>query len=235
MNNLPIAVARILVHLAALLVALVARPFATTGTVGELCVNYVSRTTFGLESGKFAPTFALMSFNPRTRTSLVVAQIDDFPNGAWERGFGALIYGAMYWLEWKVGAVPALLPPQLGKDWNTLYWNDGADGVPPATFDAPAHRKILADGGGNSFSDTFHGFATPVIWLNTETGERKTLSDEPFPGTSPALQIATADNFILIAEESGHHTVVADMNTGEVLLRAGAFSHSPRWGECPAK
>ena len=252
---------------------------ATTATAGELCVNYVSGTHIEqLESAPYnwlhdcdGGKCAFTSFNPRTRTSLVVAKIEGIPDYiVWDKGFGVLTYkvpsgsykvpSRAYKLKWRLGAVPTLLPskvrvvppfphpspPQsqsLGKVWNSFLWDAFApkrnlDSKPASlTFDAPAHRKIEA---GDASGDTYEAFGTPIIWSDTETGEKKVLTQKPVPdgsnGTSHPLAISTADNFILIAEKfSGADAIVADMNTGEVLLRAGDHSRSAGWGKCPSK
>jgi hypothetical protein len=213
---------------------------ATTATAGELCVNYISDD---------ASRSALTSFDPRSRESIVVAMIDFVPNFiVWEKDFGAVVYGSRHRLEWKSGAVPTLLPreswvgpwprilppQQLGKLWTP---DAAAYDAELLTFDAPAHRKITVV---VSACDFHAGFGTPITWSNTETGESKTLLqrlllDVHSPCTHP-LQISTADNFILIAEKfSGADAIVADMNTGEVLLRAGDHSRATGWGKCPEK
>jgi hypothetical protein len=187
-----------------------------------------------------------------------VAQLDGIPYPVvWEKGFGAVMYGGIYRLEWKVGAVPTTLPPDkrvgplpnasrsqsLGKVWNSYLWdfkaNRNSDAkIADLTFDAPANRKIEA---GNDGGDTYDAFGTPITWVNTETGEKKVLTTRPVPdgtgGTSHPLQISTADNFILIADRfnGGGNAIVADMKTGEVLLRAGDHSREAIWGNCPSK
>lgn len=235
--------------------------FATTATAGDLCVNYVAgvdnhRTDSELsgrvhqcEGGKCAFT----SFNPRTKESVVVATIDTLPDFAiWEKGFGALMYTLdykeKYRLEWKVGASPTLLPHDsriehypnkspsqtLGKQWKAPWEHLNE---PSPDFDAPAHRKIEA---GNGSGETYPAFATPITWQNLETGEMKLLTWRPIPdlrnGTSHPLEISTADNFILIAEMfGGGDAFLADMKTGEMLMRAGDHSRDAAWGKCPAK
>lgn len=235
--------------------------FATTASAEELCVNYVgglvihsmdselSGRAQQCEGGKCAFT----SFNPRTKESVVVATIAAPPQYVtWEKGFGALMYTLdykeKYRLEWKVGASPTLLPHDsridvypnksssqtLGKQWKSTWSHTNA--LSPS-FDAPAHRKIEA---WDASGDTYSAFGTPVTWTNTETGEMKFLTWRPIPdlrnGTSHPLEISTADNFILIAEMfGGSDAFLADMNTGEMLLRAGDHSEAAAWGKCPAK
>jgi hypothetical protein len=146
--------------------------FDSTATAGELCVNYVAG--IHIERLHSAPWWsqdcdggkcAFTSFNPRTRTSLVVAKIDGVSVGiVWETGFGALVYNGMYRLEWKLGAVPAPLTPesrlgpypnasrsqQPGTLWNDSLWDANTPSASydanasRLTFDAPAHRKIEA-------------------------------------------------------------------------------------------
>jgi hypothetical protein len=224
----------------------------TTTPAGDRCVNYISgvpvdRTELAawpeIECGEGG--CAVMSFNPRTRASIIVASIDAMPTSVlWETDFGAVILGNQR-LEWRLGAVPTRIPResrsrgtsneastrQLGRTWKAVQ------GEPPPTFDAPADRKIDVgyDGG-----ETYDAFGTPVTWTNTETGEKKALTERPVPddtgGTSHPLEIATADHFILIEEMfGGANAIVADMNTGEVLLRAGDHSKFARWGKCPAQ
>lgn len=213
--------------------------FATTATAGELCVNYVSN-----DGGKGAFT----SFNPRSRENVVVAKMEFIPNYiVWKEDFGAVFYSGRYELEWKIGAVPNVLPrestpgpppltsptQQMGKLWTPNRWNADA---PNPTFDAPANRMIDV---GYGSCDTYEAYGAPVTWTDTKTGEKRTLTLRP-PDTynecSHPLQISTADNFILIAAKlSGTDAIVADMNTGEVLLRAGDQSEFAAWGKCPSK
>lgn len=229
--------------------------FTTSATASDLCVNYVSGVDiYQMESEPYdwvrkcdGGKCAFASFNPYTRTSLVVTQVDAVPYPVvWEKGFGAVMYGGINRLEWKLGAVPTLLPPKdrvgslpnasrlqtLGKLWQANEWN-----APAPAFDAPANRRISA---GDDSGDTYLAFGTPITWTNTETGEEKVLTIRPVPdstgGTSHPLQISTADNFILIADKfDGGNAIVADMNTGEVLLRAGDHSRAAGWGKCPSK
>lgn len=247
---------------------------ATTAKAGELCVNYVvCQQMEPSEWGQQCSKSAFMSFNPRTRTSVVVANSGVMPESfsfLWDREFSVLTYevssgnykvpSKTYKLEWKVGAVPTLLadkdrvsrpfphpsPPQsqsLGKVWNAFLWDAYApepnvESKPKSlTFDAPAHRKIEA---GDASGDTYEAFGTPITWQNTETGEKKVLTlkpvDDSTGGTSHPLAISTAENFILIAEKfSGADAIVADMNTGEVLLRDGDHSRFAGWGKCPSQ
>ncbi|MCA1807209.1 MAG: hypothetical protein LC687_05085 [Actinobacteria bacterium] len=252
---------------------------ATTASAGDLCVNYVAcQHMEASEWGQQCSKSTFISFNPRTRTSVVVANIDSIPDWydfLWDRDFSVLSYTVSsgsykvpnntYRLEWKVGAVPTMLPPKdlppkdrvgdpfphpspaqsqsLGKVWNSFLWDAYAptpnveSNRQSLTFDAPDHRKIEA---GDDSGDTYEAFGTPVSWTNTATGEKKVLTLKPVPdetgGGSHPLAISTADNFILIAEKfSGADAIVADMNSGEVLLRAGDQSGFAGWGKCPAK
>lgn len=248
--------------------------FATTASAADRCVNYVSCLhTEPSEWGQHCSKSAFMSFDPRTRTSVVVASSGAMPDPdyfLWDRDFSVLTYNVpsgsykvasrTYKLEWKVGAVPTMLPskermsppsphpspPQsqsLGRVWNSFLWDAysperNLESKPTSlTFDAPAHRKIEA---GDASGDTYEAFGNPIAWTNTETGEKKVLTLRPVNdasnGTSHPLAISTADSFILIAEKfSGADAIVADMNTGEVLLRAGDQSGFAGWGKCPAK
>jgi hypothetical protein len=223
--------------------------FATTATAGELCVNYVSGTH--IQELQSAPWWqcdngecAFTSFNPRSRASVVVAKIASVPyEVTWDKDFGALSYtanGGTFRLKWKIGALPIKLskkphstpsphkPQQLGTIW--------AAGVPDTLFDTPTHRKI--DVGYVEGCNEEH-FGTPVIWTNTETGETKPLYEEAdgdYLNGTTQLQMSTADNFILISTEyDGTDSIVADLNTGEIVLRTGAHSSAAGWGKCPAK
>lgn len=225
--------------------------FASAATAGERCVNYVSGVHV------YVPPFSeekckddecvFASFNPRTRESVAVARIKSVPYGiSWDKNFGVLTYGGTdgaYRLEWKSGAAPSRAS---GKDTGSFrpagdphqsvgrIWQANAQAPTPA-FDAPAYRRIDVQQVELERDDHF---AAPVIWKNTETGETKTLyeKDPLVYGNPGLLQISTADRFILIESESlGSGAVVADMNTGEVLLRAGGDSRSAGWGNCPAK
>lgn len=249
--------------------------FATTASAADRCVNYVACQHMEPSTwGQQCSNSALTSFNPRTRTSLVVANIGAMPDPdyfLWSGDFSVLTYkvtsaykvpSKVYKLEWKVGAVPTMLPPKervsppsphpsppqsqsLGKVWNSFLFDAFAPnripepnaGFPSFTFDAPANRKIEA---GGTSGDTYIAFGNPITWTNTETGEKKVLTLKPVDdgsnGRSHPLAISTADNFILIAEKfSGADAIVADMNTGEVLLRAGDDSGFAGWGKCPSK
>jgi hypothetical protein len=216
--------------------------FATTATAGELCVNYVSgvhlKPRWGCDGGKCA----FMSFNPQSRANLVVATTDSVPAGVtWDKGVGSLTYSRKHRLQWKIGAAPTTLPPKdrhgplpstlpsqtLGKIW--------VISSPSPTFDTPANRKI--DVGYTGGGCVEHNFSAPVTWTNTETGETKILYGRNLStGFSVVLQISTADDLILIAQMySGADAIVADMGTGEVLLRAGDHSRAATWGKCPSK
>jgi hypothetical protein len=87
-------------------------------------------------------------------------------------------------------------------------------------------------------------FAAPLVWVNTQTGEKNVLYNAPPADSSRGpidLLISTADNFILITalQVSDHieflGTIVADLNTGEIVLRTGAQSSAVGWAACPAK
>jgi hypothetical protein len=61
--------------------------FATTATAGERCVNYVS----GVQS--LPREMSFVSFNPRTKVSVVVAKIGVIPDHVvWPINFGFVTY-----------------------------------------------------------------------------------------------------------------------------------------------
>jgi hypothetical protein len=222
---------------------------STTAAASDLCVNYVS------EVQSRPKEWAFTSFNPRTKQSAVVAQIRDVPYYVtWQKDFKALTYetSKVFKLEWKVGALPTKLRQkahtslylpksvQLGKVWDagspdlkcdTLGKNDVY--FCSITADVPAHREIHP---GSVEGDSLH-FVAPVTWVNTENGETKSLYEDPAPsGCCAQVQISTADNFILVGTEyEGGDAIVADMGTGEMLLRTGEHSTAAGWGKCPSK
>jgi len=219
---------------------------ASTATAGELCVNYVS------EVHDWRPIeMAFVSFNPRSRESLTIAKINFLPAVvAWHTQFGAVTYkdpayNTAFKLEWKSGAVPTLLsrtsrwvpspakPEQEVENWDydspkaVCNGKNGADPPCLTAPDVPNHVEIhFGEAGGCLEPLSFSG---PVTWMNTQTGEKKNL----YPDV--VGQISTADNFMLIA---GTEPVVADLNTGEIVLKAGTPEHRSlwaAWGSCPTK
>ncbi|HXC49732.1 MAG TPA: hypothetical protein VN634_02500 [Candidatus Limnocylindrales bacterium] len=221
--------------------------FAHTATAGDLCVNYLSEVSFRPRQWSFT------SFNPRTKESVVVASIDSPPYEVkWDKNFAALTYtaaGGTYRLNWKKAAAPTRIsrkvqtlsvpdkPPQLGKVWDADGPGSSFD-APGSHFDAPAHRKIDV---GFVEGCNYGHFGTPATWENTETGEKKVLYDEAdgdYLNGTTQLQISTADSFILMSVEYvGNDAILADMNTGEIVLKAGTPEHRSMavgWGQCPS-
>ncbi len=216
--------------------------FAGTATAEELCVNYVSETPSEPKE------WAFTSFNPRTKESVVVARLASHPdNVKWQKDFKALSYeadGKVFQLEWKVGAAPMQVskkpspspvkPQSPVKDWDVGSPGVVCDGPGKSKLDTfctitvniPANREI--------HTNEYEGcesiyFTAPVTWMDTQAGEEKLLYDTHDPNR---LQVSTADNFVLVG---CLNQVVADLSTGEVLLRAGDYSLDATWGNCPAK
>src|SRR5205085_4860553 len=103
----------------------------------------------------------------------------------------------------------------------------GDDFFCTVTAGLPANREIhVSEYSGCMVAD----FAAPVTWVNTQTGEKKVLYDHPTSGPDDYLEISTTDNFLLI---EGWEPVVADLNTGEVVLRIGPRSTAIGGAACP--
>lgn len=201
------------------------------------------------------------SFNPRTHESVSVAKIEFVPHQIiWQKDFGALTYlakGKAYRLNWKLGAVPIPIsaskkphPPvtridsrQTGKVWNPdspdmkcdSPRTDDADVQCKVAVDVPPHREIDV---GVGEGDSAH-FLAPVTWVNHETGKTRVLhtkEDAEYLSGFDQVDISTADTFILIGTEyDGMSSVVADLNTGETVMKAGNNSMLAKWTTCPSK
>lgn len=226
---------------------------ATPATASDRCVNYVSEVQS--QPGEIAFT----SFNPRTKESIVVAKKIGFtPDSVvWPINFGFVTYrdqatGQWFKLEWKSGAVPIPIstkhsslspkPQNAVKRWYAdspeVVCSKEAPYYCTITANVPADREVHV---GAFDGCNWSHFAAPLAWVNTQTGEKKVLFDAPQADSTVELQISTADNFILlygfyVSEGSDDlDAIVADLNTGEVLLRIGPRSGAIGWAACPAK
>ena len=236
--------------------------FATTAAASEKCVNYVSGVVYispSLQGDSCESGGCLFrSFNPRSRENVVVAKVDSYPYypTRWDKDFRAVTYdvtGGTFKLDWTVGAVPTPISPKSLSDQSADSWpglgkelhpetppqgcDDSAMPFCRYTADLPANREIQARSA-TSCDDSF--FVAPVRWLNSETGETKILGEgkgaaaEATADGWPTL-ISTTDNFILVSISSSFkvaETVVADLNTGETVLRDTRSRHAV-WGNCP--
>ena len=225
---------------------------ATAATASDRCINYVAEVPS--RPGEWAFT----SFNPRTKESVAVAKIGFIPDSVvWPINFGFVTYREQasdewFKLEWKAGAAPVPISTkysssspklqQAVKFWDAdspeLVSNRVAPYYYTVTANVPANREIHV---GAFAGCNWNHFAAPLAWVNTQTGEKKVLYDAPQADSTVELEISTADNFILIYGfyvSEGYDVldaIVADLNTGEVLLRIGPRSRAIRWAACPSR
>ncbi|MCA1807208.1 MAG: hypothetical protein LC687_05080 [Actinobacteria bacterium] len=219
-------------------------------------MNYVSE--FQSRPGEVAFT----SFNPQTKESVVVAKIKAIPdNVVWPINFGFVTYrdqasGEWFKLEWKAGAVPVPIskkhsssspkPQQSVKVWDIdapeVICNKEGDFICTVTANVPTDREIQV----SQYSGCMYAhFAAPLTWVNTENGEKKVIYNSTRADSAEGvidLQILTVGNYILIHGSDVSYnfgerldSIVADLHTGEVLLRTGPRSWAVGWAACPAK
>lgn len=203
------------------------------------------------------------SFNPKTKERVVVAKLSSVPHHlVWNNAFEGLTYdldGRSYHLDWKLGAAPIQLPhhdvpkrhddphqrpnrQRGGKIWDPESAEinchaPGADGgmdlceVPVGPL---GHREVNFK---SAAGCDFVHFFTPVHWIDPQTATKKLLyseEDASFASGQGEVDLSTSGAFILIAAEwNGFNSIVADLDTGDIIMKAGTSTMLATWAACP--